>query len=113
MSEVKQEWWIDNVGRNMLRGVHGDSSNPPILPDDYIFDFLRKIPAARESFNRLYPTMLPDERARLDEISKGATHLQPDIKAKGDAFQRGQNTVGIFTTGPRGGRRYGGNGRPW
>ena len=109
MIETGREWWIDNVGRNCLRGVHGDFANPPILPDDYIFDFLRRIPAARESFNRLYPTMLPEEQARLDTIADGARYIQPDIKATEDAFQRGQNAVGIFTTGPNGGRRYGGN----
>jgi len=111
MSGAKREWWIDNVGRNNLRGVHGDPDNPPILPDDYIFDFLRKHPEARESFNRLYPTMLPEERARLDPIAQGAAKAQPDPKAVEDQFQRRQNTVGIFTTGPNGGRRYGGNSR--
>jgi hypothetical protein len=104
-----REWWIDNVGRNLLKGVHGDATNPPLLPDDYIFDFLRRIPAARDSFNRLYPTMLPEEKDRLDLISEGALYLQPDIKATEDAFQRSQNAVGIFTTGPYGGTRYGGN----
>lgn len=109
MGETQREWWIDNVGRNTLRGVPGDLTNPPILPDDYIFDFLRRIPEARESFNRLYPTMLPEEKERLDSIAQGALYVQPDIKATEDAFQRSQNAAGIFTTGPYGGRRYGGN----
>ena len=104
-----REWWINDVGQNTLKGVHGDVDNPPLLPDDYIFTFPRNIPEARASFDRLYPTMLPEERERLDPISEGARFVQPDIKATEDAFQRSQNAVGIFTTGPNGGRRYGGN----
>jgi hypothetical protein len=104
-----REWWIDDTGRNTLRGVAGDTNNPPILPDEFILDFLRTIPEARESFNRLYPTMLPAEQERLDPIAASARFLQPDIKAVDDGFQARQNTAGIHTTGPQGGTRVGGN----
>jgi len=107
---MEREWWVDDSGINTLKGVPGDPTNPPMLREDYIFDFLRKIPAARDSYNRIYPTLLPEEKARLDLIvDGGALFLQPDIQGTEDNFQRRQNTAGIFTTGRFGGTRYGGN----
>lgn len=104
-----REWWVDNVGQNLLKGVDGDADNPIRLTDVFIHDFLRRIPAARESFNRLFPTLLPEERERLTPIAESATFVQPDHKEVEDEFQRRQNTAGIHTTGPRGGGRFGGN----
>jgi len=109
VAEVEREWWIDDAGRNTLKGVYDDPDNPVVLPDEYILDFLRTIPEARESFNRLYPTMLPEEKERLDTLSMSALYIQPDIKVVEDRFQARQNTVGIHTTGPNGGTRLGGN----
>lgn len=109
MTTTGREWWIFDNGTNSLKGVPGDVTNPPVLTDGQIFDFLRHIPEARKSLNRLYPTLLPEEQARLDPIIQGAKFLQPDDKAASDLFMRRQNTDGIFTTGPHGGTRYGGN----
>lgn len=104
-----REWWVNDVGINLLKGVWDDEENPPKLSDETIIDLLRRIPDARESFNRLYPTMLPEEQARLDVIAEGAEFVIRDYKTLFDDFQRRQNTVGIHTTGPHGGSRFGGN----
>ena len=104
------EWWINNSGLNLLKGVAGDATNPIRLPDAQIIDFLRRYPAARESFNRLVPNMLADEQTRLRAFAAGsAQFMQPDYKAAEDAFQANQNKNGVRTAGPRGGTRIGGN----
>jgi len=103
------EFWIDNVGQNLLKGIDGDDSNPPRLDLGYILDFLRRIPDARESFNRLFPLLLPEEQERLAPVVQGARYLIPDYKVAEDDFQRQQNIAGIRTTGPHGGTRIGGN----
>lgn len=98
------EWWINDTGDNTLKGVEGDDCNPPRLPDCMIYDLLRTIPEARESFNRLYPKMLPAERVRLDEITQGiVTYVVDDPKFIEDNFQHEQNTPGVQTKGPKGG----------
>lgn len=91
----------------MLKGVEGDDTNPIRLKDEVIIDFLRRIPAARDSFNRLYPSMLDEEKERLDTLSVSAKYAQPDFTAVEDSFQRRLNTAVIRTTGPRGGTRIG------
>lgn len=98
------EWWINNIGDNTLKGVEGDDCNPPRLEAAMIYDILREIPEARDSYNRLYPRMLPEEQARLDEITQGiVTYVVDDPKFIEDNFQASQNTVGIQTKGPKGG----------
>lgn len=104
------EWWFNNTGLNMLKGVEGDASNPPRLVDTDIIHFVRTIPASRASYNRLVPFMLPEEQARLAAITCcAAQFIQPDFTRVEDDFQASQNKVGIYTTGPRGGSRIGGN----
>lgn len=99
------EWWFSQ-GRNMLKGVEGDTSNPPRLPAAHIVDFLRRIPAAKKSFERLFPNLLPEEQARLQDIldkNPSALMLTQDERAEHDRFQSKLNKQGIYTTGPRGG----------
>lgn len=104
------EWWYNNSGLNLLKGVEGDTDNPIRLPDATIIQFLRTIPAARDSFNRLVPTMLPEEQDRLrGAIAVSATYMLPDYKQAEDRFQARQNTVGVRTAGRYGGTRRGGN----
>lgn len=109
------EWWINDIKDNMLKGVEGDECNPPRLPAEMIYDILRETPDARASFNRLYPKMLPAEQVRLDAITQGiVTFLVDDPKAIEDNFQKTLNTAGIQTTGAKGGTGGiggGGNGR--
>jgi len=98
------EWWINDIGDNTLAGVEGNELNPIRLPDAMIYDILLEIPEARDSFNRLYPKMLPAERARLDDITQGlVTFIVSDPKAIEDNFQKEQNTAGVQTAGAKGG----------
>lgn len=98
------EWWINNSNQNLLGGV-----DPPRLPDDMIVSFLKTIPGARESFNRLVPQMLPEEQARLWPLAETAKYLQRDYKAVEDDFQARLNKAGVRTAGRYGGTRRGGN----
>jgi len=87
------EWWFQGDGENMLKGVDGDEANPPRLTGDQITDFLQHVPQAQASYNRIYPTLLPGERARLDSIVEGSPSLKPlvwDIIS--DNFQHRLNT---------------------
>lgn len=103
------EWWLNNAGLNLLSGVVGDESNPARLSDEQILDFVRRIPAARESFNRLVPQMLEEEQDRLRLLAISAQYPMPDLTACEDKFQASQNRAGVRTSGPRGGKRIGGN----
>ena len=104
------EWWISETGQNMLGGDPDDPDDPIALPDEVVVDFLLRIPAARDSFNRLYPQMTNIERIRLDRLSTGvAANLALIPKAVHDTFQATFNKAGVYTAGPRGGQRIGGN----
>ena len=82
-------FWINNSGQNMLGGVDGDPSNPPMLPDEYIVRFLRMIPAARPSFDVLFPQMSALEQQRLNGLLHSAqSYIQTDPVNDTDAFVR-------------------------
>jgi hypothetical protein len=98
------EWWLSDTGDNMLKGVEDDVLNPYRLSDDTIQEFLRRIPEARASFERLFPTLLLEEQERLSPLYGYASHNPVrDPTTTSDSFQRSQNTAGIHTTGPKGG----------
>ena len=99
------EWWFNDTGDNLLKGVEDDDTNPIRLPDDVLLDFLARIPAARASFDRLVPNMLVDEQTRLNTLAISVQLMVTDPVEASDRFQHSQNTVGIHTTGPRGGMR--------
>ncbi len=103
------EWWLNNSGLNLLKGVEDDEDNPPRLPDQYILHFLRTIPAARASFNSLVPNMLEEEQERLAALAASAQFMSPDYKAVEDRFQSALNKAGVHTAGRYGGTRRGGN----
>lgn len=88
------EWWFQSNGtENMLKGVEGDDTNPPRLTGEQITAFLQQIPQARASYNRVYPTLLPEEQARLDSIVDGAPTLVPLVRENmEDAWQHRMNT---------------------
>jgi len=108
-----ENWWVTPSGVNLLSGLDtyntetntwdNDADDPAKLHRWDIIDFLRRLPAARESFNHLYAKMSVKERVRLDEIATAAEFREPTHKDKEDTFQSKMNTVGIYTTGPRGG----------
>lgn len=110
---MTKEWWITANGTNMLSGLdsfdsetgvwENDSTNPARLHRYHIIEFLKEIPAARDSFNRIYPTMSAEEKLRLDEIAHSSKFRTKNPKEVEDLFQKRMNTVGIYTTGKRGG----------
>ncbi len=103
------EWWFNNSGLNLLKGVLGDEDNPIRLPDESIISFLRSIPAARDSFNRLVPTMLEDEQIRLRAMASGSAKYLTSEYLYADHEQAMQNRMGVRTAGKFGGTRRGGN----
>lgn len=90
------EFWVDGVGINNLSGIPQDPDNPAILTDAAILDFLTRIPEARNSFNRLVPTMSDEEQERLNNIARMANNgmVIGEIET-GDRFQHGWNTRGV------------------
>lgn len=87
------EWWFQSGNENMLKGVEGDETNMPRLTGDQITQFLQHIPQSRASYDRIYPTLLPEEQARLDSIVEGAPTLVPLIRENmEDAWQHRFNT---------------------
>ena len=108
-------WWQYPNGTNALSGLDiwdeenlrwaANPDNPAVLDRDTIAHLLRTIPSARLGFNTIYPTMSQEEQARLDEIATSAKFMIRDPKDVEDAFQRKMNSQGIYTTGPRGGKR--------
>ena len=103
------EWWVNNSNINLLKGVEDDETNIPRLSDEYIIDFLLRIPAARASFELLVPNMLEEEQIRLRRLATAAHFMMMDPKDIEDAFQASQNKVGVHTSGRYGGTRMGGN----
>lgn len=101
-------WWIDSQGRNNLRGIPDDPSNPAILPDATILEFVKKYAVARSDFLSIVPTMTPEEQERLNgliALNPTALFSDPDPQVREDRVQKKFNTAGIRTVG-----RFGGNG---
>lgn len=89
-----REWWINDVGENMLAGDPCDPCNPIRLGDEAIVEFMQHIPAARDSFFRLVPTMLPGEQARLNYLAEGVAGPEPlTWDTITDTFQHRQNVT--------------------
>ncbi|MCH8517718.1 MAG: hypothetical protein LAT68_15455 [Cyclobacteriaceae bacterium] len=105
-------WWRDVQGRNLLKGVPGDPDNPPLISEEWIIDFLARIPAARLSFNAVLPTLLPEEQERLLGILDRNPFLKkgvrPDPTDQNDLLQNRANRAGVYVVGKYGGTRWGG-----
>lgn len=110
-------WIAEDTGQNTLKGVEiwnpdlqmmvPDPENPAVLPSDYIVDFLRTNKYARLSFNDIRQQVTdwtPDEIVRLDAIAADADYTLEDYQTLDDNFMTRQNTAGIYTAGPNGGR---------
>ena len=102
-------FWDSESGDNLLKGVVGDTANPPRMKDEYIVDFLRRIPESRVDFNEKYPGMLTAEKTRLDPLSVSAMIPAVDATTVEDNWQHRMVTKGIYTVGKNGGSRAGGN----
>ena len=97
------EWWFDDSGANLLKGVDGDPDNPLLMWDDMIVDFLSTIPAALESFNRVVPTMLVDEQTRLNALAVGVPKYNyRNEKTFHDNVQKNWNKSGVHLEKPKG-----------
>lgn len=93
---MSSEWWFNEAGDNMLKGVEGDPDNPIRISDEDIVDFLMHIPQARFSFDRLLPTMLPAEQDRLNYVVSGAAGPWPLTWDNiSDHFQHRFNISGV------------------
>lgn len=104
------EWWVNNVGQNLLKGVFDDPQNPIRLSDMMIASFFDKIPEAADSYRRMRGGLLEEERARLDPLLAMADSLEMDEShARTDRIQANWNKAGIRTMGRFGGTRRGGN----
>lgn len=110
-------WIAEDTGQNTLRGLEvwdenlqmlvPDIDYPAVLPSDYIVEFLRMNKFARLSFNDLRQQVTdwtPEEIARLDAIAKDSEYMLEDYQNVDDRFMARQNTAGIYTAGPNGGR---------
>jgi hypothetical protein len=61
-------YWTFNNNKNGLAGVVGDADNPAVLDEDFIVHALHTSRIAACQFERLFPTLLPEEQARLLDI---------------------------------------------
>lgn len=99
-------WWINNQGVNTLRGVHGDPTNPPIFPDDWIVNFLIHLAPAKKGFRELVPLMLPAEQERLYALVEANPRTleadpDPDPQVIDDRFMASQNAPGVHDANRR------------
>lgn len=102
-------WWINNVGQNMLKGIPGDPSNPARLDDQTIATFFDKYPLAVSAYRKMRTGLTPEERNRLDLLLGMAQALQTAPHEFSDAVQSKWNKTGVQTAGRYGGTRRGGN----
>jgi hypothetical protein len=88
-----------------------DPNNPAVLSDDIILYALRTSRRARADFNRIFPTLLPEEQARLSTLladNPRIAALNTDDNTFYDRIQAKEvRSIPVRTAGPRGGRGYG------
>jgi len=75
-----ENFWIDSMGRNNLKGVPEDTSNPPILPDNLIELFLNEYADARKGYTEMIPFLLPEEQERIQAIIDKCPNIMDDDK---------------------------------
>ena len=118
-------YWLFN-GKNGLQGldgtmevvndcppmprviVHPDPDNPAVLSQIEIVNALHISRIARADFQRIFPTLLPEEQARLETMLDAFprdSDLVLDDQAFADAVQRNSiRSIPVRTTGRRGGK---------
>jgi hypothetical protein len=86
-------------------------TNPAVLTDDVILYALRTSRRARLDFNRIFPTLLPDEQARLTTLIENnprISTLNMDDNTFHDRIQSNDIRMNpIRTVGKRGGIGFG------
>ena len=92
-----------------------DEENPATLPDDDIAYSLRTSRQAREEFDQAFDGLDEESQERLTtliEENPRMTSLQKDDQAFADDVQsKAIRSIPVRTTGPRGGKLWGGRGR--
>lgn len=95
---TRENWWVVN-GHNFLKGVVGNPQNPAILSDDLIVSFLSRLEIARQDFNALLPSLLPEEQERLKNLVRDNPFLNKrllDPQDYEDARQRKWIRQGVY-----------------
>lgn len=89
---------------------HPDPNNPAVLSDDVILYALRTSRRARADFRRLFPTLLPDEQARLTTLLENnprVSALMEDDQRFADRVQSNEiRSIPVRTSGRRGGKGF-------
>ena len=94
-------FWINEGGKNTLKGSENNPLNFPILPDLMILEFLKMYPKARADFYQLLPSMLPEEQFRLENLIRQHPSIMKTEKyqqVQEDNFQTSMNNLRVNTT---------------
>ena len=94
-------FWINSSGQNTLKGSENNPLNLPVLTDIMILEFLKMYPKAREDFNQLLPSMLPEEQFRLESLIQEHPSVMRTEKyqqVQEDDFQSSMNNLRINST---------------
>lgn len=98
----------DCFGRHVY---HPDPTNPAVLSSDQILYSLRTSRRARDDFRLVFPSLLPDEQARLTallEDNPRISALMEDDQTFTDRLQSTEiRSNPVRTVGKRGGKGYG------
>ena len=105
LSSCSVNFWVDDNGRNTLKGILGDPDNPAVLTDAFIVNGLNRTLKAVEDFNKILPTLLPEEQDRLNALITENPLLVKTLplESADDTLQRSFNAVPVYTLGRRGG----------
>lgn len=91
-------FWLNAQGQNTLKGSDTNPSNPPVLEDIVILEFLKIYPDSRKDFYALLPTMLPEEQYRLETLIEAHPSVMKSEEyqqIQEDRFQSGMNNLRI------------------
>jgi len=92
-------FWVRETGQNTLKGVEDDFSNSPVLPSYLILEFLSDgNQKARDDFQALLPSMLPEEQDRLLNIWSFSMKPRDNEQVIEDKFQKSLNNLRINKT---------------
>lgn len=106
-SERRGNFWINDNGVNLLKGVYDDPSNPVRLQDVDIAHALQRTLKAHNDLIAMLPSLLPEEQQRLNSLISENPLLTKAISPleDGDTVQTAFNRrIPVYVAGPRGGR---------
>jgi hypothetical protein len=95
LADYPDNWWVTNGKCRLLE-----------IPDEYIIDFLSRIPRARKDYEIIVPLLPAANQAALATLiadnPRAAAGLIVDDGAAADAEQKKWNTAGVRTRMPGG-----------